>query len=336
MKVASLDLSKFRRGDRADRRSFQHALLESYRGTGFVRLHGHGIHEEVIRRAQEAVRRFHELPEEAKRRYVSPSGDCQRGFTPFGTEHAKDRPDRPDLKEFDMVGPEIPDSHPMRRFYPRNLWPDEVPEFQAHVLALRDALEDVALTFGSALSLALCQPEDWLPSLIREGDTTLRPIWYPSMNACRARLGSAFEGCLRSAPHEDISMLTLLPVALGGGLEIRVRDAGWQKVGGEAGELVVNAGDILQHLTAGFIPSTTHRVVNPVGDDDAFRIATPLFVHPVPTALLRVPETLWRLAGAREEPEPVHARTKLNMRLVEIGNLPPSTDPARWLKDLAT
>jgi isopenicillin N synthase-like dioxygenase len=64
----------------------------------------------------------------------------------------------------------------------------------------------------------------------------------------------------------------------------------------------VNSGDMLKEMTAGFYPSTTHRVINPAGDDttthrvinpagdDTFanvsRISIPFFLTPRPEVIL--------------------------------------------------
>ena len=53
----------------------------------------------------------------------------QRGYVPFGVEHAKDNP-APDLKEFWQTGRTLSDGHPLKSEYPTNIWPtDDCPEF---------------------------------------------------------------------------------------------------------------------------------------------------------------------------------------------------------------
>ncbi len=45
--------------------------------------------------------------------------------------------------------------------------------------------------------------------------------------------------------------------------------------------IIVNAGDMLQECSGHYYPSTTHRVLNPTGEDaKKSRLSMPLFLHP--------------------------------------------------------
>ena len=47
------------------------------------------------------------------------------------------------------------------------------------------------------------------------------------------------------------------------------------------GELVVNIGDMLQRLTNNILPSTTHRVINPLdASANVSRLSIPFFITP--------------------------------------------------------
>ena len=49
----------------------------------------------------------------------------------------------------------------------------------------------------------------------------------------------------------------------------------------EHGNLVINTGDMLQEASAGYFPSTVHRVLNPTGDAaQRARMSCPMFIHP--------------------------------------------------------
>jgi isopenicillin N synthase-like dioxygenase len=106
-------------------------------------------------------------------------------------------------------------------------------------------------------------------------NTLLRVLRYPPLT------GNEPAGALRAAEHEDINLITLLPAASAPGLEVRDRHGVWHIVPCEPGAMVVNVGDMLQEATAGWLPSTSHRVTNPTGDDARHsRISLPLFLHP--------------------------------------------------------
>jgi len=103
-------------------------------------------------------------------------------------------------------------------------------------------------------------------------------------------------GALRSAPHEDINLLTLLPAASEPGLQVRGRDGRWLDVpcarDSTQNLLVINIGDMLQEASGGHYPSTTHRVVNPQGEGARVsRISLPLFLHPRPQVRLSARHT---------------------------------------------
>jgi isopenicillin N synthase-like dioxygenase len=172
-----------------------------------------------VRGAYEAARAFFALPEETKRRYLVPGGGGARGFTSFGSEHAKDNPVG-DLKEFWHVGQDLPEGHPLHATYGDNLWPEaEVPGFRTHTLALYRALEDCADTLLEALALYLGLPQRSLADMIVDGNSILRLIHYPAL---RDRY---LEGGVRSSAHEDINLITLLPAATDSGLQLLDRDA---------------------------------------------------------------------------------------------------------------
>ncbi|MBM4358193.1 MAG: isopenicillin N synthase family oxygenase, partial [Deltaproteobacteria bacterium] len=105
------------------------------------------------------------------------------------------------------------------------------------------------------------------------GDSVLRLIHYPPVPP------DAPEGAVRAAAHEDINLITLLAEGTTGGLEVMRTDGTWMPIRSLEGQLVINAGDMLQRATHGRIRSTTHRVVNPMGAHGS-RYSIPFFTHP--------------------------------------------------------
>jgi isopenicillin N synthase-like dioxygenase len=60
----------------------------------------------------------------------------------------------------------------------------------------------------------------------------------------------------------------------------------------DPGSIVVNSGDMRQMASAGRYRSTTHRVVNPTGEDARRpRLSMPLFLHPWPQVRLSASHT---------------------------------------------
>ena len=106
-------------------------------------------------------------------------------------------------------------------------------------------------------------------------NTLLRILHYPPLT------GDEEAGAIRAAAHEDINLLTILPAANEPGLQVLNQDGSWLDVPSDFGNLIINIGDMLQEASAGYFPSTTHRVINPNGKaSNKSRISLPLFLHP--------------------------------------------------------
>ena len=114
-----------------------------------------------------------------------------------------------------------------------------------------------------------------LPDIISDDASLLRVLHYPPLT------GQEQEGAVRAAAHEDINLITVLPVAEQPGLQVRDLEGQWIDVASIPGELVVNSGDMLSEITGGYFPSTPHRVVNPGGSiANTSRISIPFFLTP--------------------------------------------------------
>ena len=92
---------------------FAQDLGASWQRYGFAVVSDHGLNQAVIDRALADAKAFFALPAEVKRAYHEPGTGGARGYTPFGTEAAKDA-DVVDLKEFWHTGRELPEGHPYR------------------------------------------------------------------------------------------------------------------------------------------------------------------------------------------------------------------------------
>lgn len=317
-RVPLVDLRDFLAGEGPRRDRFVADLGAAIADLGFVRVTGHDVLPEIIEPAYAAARAFFSLPEEDKERYYVSGGGGERGYTPFGFEHAKDKA-APDLKEFWHVGRELPSDHRLAPVYPPNLWPAEVPAFRPTMLTLYERLEEAAQVLLQALALYLGEPGDTFTSLTTDGNTILRPIHYPPIAA-----NYYIPGAIRAAEHEDINFITLLMTSTSAGLELLTRDGEWIPADANPGEILADTGDMMSRVTNGVLPATTHRVVNPE-DGNTDRLSMPFFVHPRPDAVLRV---LDQFRGP-DHPPPlpdITGRQFLRRRLLEIGLLDELTE----------
>ena len=235
-----------------------------------------------------------------------------RGYTPFGQEQAKDA-EVFDLKEFWHVGRDLPADHPLAQFMEPNVWPAEVPEYEATMRELYLALEASGRRVLSAIAIHLGEDPRFFDPAIEDGNSVLRLLRYPPLPE------DAPDGAIRAAPHGDINAITMLLGAEEAGLELLTKKDEWLAVSPPPGALAVNIGDMLERLTNGRLRSTTHRVVNPRGDAvRRARYSMPFFLHFRPDYLIDPLPSCIAQGEEASAPEPILAHDFLMQRLREI------------------
>lgn len=260
-----------------DRQQFCRQFGDAFREHGFAVIANPAIDSMALSEAFALCERLFALPLETKQSFEVPESKGNRGYVGFAVERAVGALVG-DLKEFWHFGqPVLPDGSPLRA----NRWPTgpTVQNAQEHFTQLFLSYERMADELLSSIANYLDQPRDWLSSMITGGDSILRLIHYPPIAS------DAPAGAIRAAAHEDINLITLLAEGTSGGLELFTRDKQWMPVQSLRGQLVINAGDMLQRITHGRIRSTTHRVVNPANAHIP-RYSMPFFTHPRPDVLL--------------------------------------------------
>ena len=272
--IPVLDLSKFTEGSAAERTAFVAELGKAFHEVGFVGVVNHGVSKTLIDDFYTEAKAFFALPVEVKKQYEVASLAGQRGYTSFGTEHAK-QSKVADLKEFYQIGQEVPAGHPDKNIYPDNLRVAEKPRFVPLGMNLYQAFEKAGSALLRAIALHLKLDETYFEAKITAGNSILRAIHYPPI---REEPNSA----IRAEQHEDINLITLLVGASAGGLQLLTKENEWKDVVPEETEIVINVGDMLQRLTNNYLKSTTHRVVNPPRSEWHLpRLSIPFFLHPV-------------------------------------------------------
>jgi isopenicillin N synthase-like dioxygenase len=159
---------------------------------------------------------------------------------------------------------------------------------ESEIFAYRDAAFELGKQLvgwlqSHAPSEATAGISEPLTDMLCSQASLLRLLHYPPLS------GNEEANAERAAAHEDINVMTILPVAEQPGLQVKDKQGNWVDVASVRGELVVNSGDMLKEMTAGFYPSTTHRVVNPVNDGtfaNVSRISIPFFLTPRPEVVL--------------------------------------------------
>ncbi len=259
MKLETID---YHAADAAER------FVESLRSTGFGVLRNHPISQQLV---QDIYRDWQEFFNSEEKQAFMFKPETQDGFFPASISETAKGHTVKDIKEYFHV-------YPWGRI-PEQLQDNILTYYQeANALAaeLLDWVEahspaEVAANYRTALSQMIANSHK----------TLLRVLHYPPMT------GDETPGAIRAAAHEDINLLTVLPAANEPGLQVKSLDGEWLDVPSDFGNLIINIGDMLQEASAGYFPSTTHRVINPEGADmSKSRISLPLFLHPRPDVVL--------------------------------------------------
>lgn len=294
-----------------DKAAFAEKLGRSFRETGFAVICDHPVSAEKIQKNLEATKAFFALSADAKAKYDGRAGGGQRGYTAFGTENAKGRTTA-DLKEFWHTGRKLPEGSALRDVMPDTPHVTEVAGFDEATYNMYTAMDEFGRQLLRAVALHLSLPETWFEDKVNLGNSILRLLHYPPQTEPQP------DGSVRAAAHEDINVITLLLGAEEAGLQAKHRSGQWLDVNPPEGALVINCGDMLQRLTAGVLPSTTHRVLNPSPERAKYpRYSYPFFLHFNNDMLIEaLPDCA--AEGGNVQP-PITAADYLMERLIEIG-----------------
>ena len=236
-------------------------FAQSLRDTGFAVLNNHPIDPKLIEAVFKEWEDF--FKSSTKNEYLF-DPQVQAGYFPFKTENAKDYKVK-DLKEFFHL-------------YHWNKLPKTMSDKTLEYFAATEKLGVEMLGWLQELTPNEIKKNFSMPlTQMSEGsrETLLRTIHYPPL------AGNEEEGAIRAAAHEDINLITLLPAATEPGLQVQDLNGKWHDVSCDRGSYAINAGDMLQMATQGYYKSTTHRVINPVGEaSKKSRLSMPLFIHP--------------------------------------------------------
>lgn len=296
-----------------DRAAFCAELGASFQETGFAVINNHQICARAIAQSQKLIEDFFALPLSVKTQYQRPEIGHQRGYAPLGCENAKGR-HQGDLKEFWHIGrPPSQAALSDDEILPTPSMQD-IEGFDSATQNLFTECDQFGAQILKALALYLDLDGDWFDSVIDKGNSLLRLLHYPAQDQPPP------SGVVRSGAHEDINLITLLLGAQEAGLQVKHQQYGWLDVTVPDGAIVLNCGDMLQRLTGGILPSTTHRVANPKAERARFsRYSMPFFLHPKNNFVIKtLPSCVAR--GGIDYP-PISAGDYLTERLIEIGLL---------------
>lgn len=284
-----LDVGPLLAGDPEGTRRAAMQLRETFETLGFNSIVNHGIPAALIARMTEQSRLFHALPMDRKLAYRVDQN--QRGYIPPKGAMIKvstyNRNTRYDTGGVMVLANEYPDDHPQvragKRFYGRNPWPAELPQFRATVEEYLAAMNALGHRMMTLWALALDLPADFFAPCFVEPYTYMRLSHY----AAQEELA---ENEFGQSPHADAGLQTFLAPTNEPGLQILDTDGTWFAPEVVDGTLIHNAGLIFERWTNKRFRATPHRVVSPRVND---RFSVACFVNtdlaatiaPIPTCI---------------------------------------------------
>ncbi|MEM6710106.1 MAG: 2OG-Fe(II) oxygenase family protein [Pseudomonadota bacterium] len=238
-------------------------FVQALRDTGFAILEDHPINAGRLEALTRDWQGF--FDSEAKHEFLHPPGpEARSGYWSATESETAVGHEQPDLKEFfQFLG---------NSAAPADLT-SGIAQFRADALAI--GIQLLRWIDAAILQAGIRTLKRPLAELVCDDESVLRVLHYPPL------AGGEPVGAVRAAAHEDINLITLLPVTREPGLEALDREGVWHAVHGKPGQIIVNAGDMLQEATDRYFPSTTHRVVNPSAESsNRSRISIPYFLQP--------------------------------------------------------
>ncbi|WP_019633596.1 isopenicillin N synthase family dioxygenase [Actinomadura atramentaria] len=262
--VPTVDISSFRRGgDEAERDAVARAVDRAARDVGFMQVVGHGVDAAALAAFTGAMDAFFALDPEAKAKYRCPPG-VNRGYSPPKSEALRGSlglASAADLFEAMNVGAtrdDFPGLDLPADDYAPNVFPAEVPGFEAAVTRWFGEAQTVARTMTRVFGRALGLGEDYFAAFTGHSVDVLRMNNY-RLPSADAELEPDQEGM---GAHTDYGIVTVLWADPVPGLEIHLHGE-WHPVLPRADGLLVNLGDALARWTNDQWISTMHRVAPP-------------------------------------------------------------------------
>jgi len=275
--IPLIDFGPFLTGDLAARRAVAGKIGAACRNIGFFYLANHGIAEALVRRTFAESERFFNQPMEEKLAIDIEKSPCHRGYFKVGGENLDPalQKEAGDFKEGIKIGRDLPADHPLVKaglpLHGPNLWPKNLPGWQAAMQSYFDAMTGLGKQIMHAFALSLDIDECYFDRMLTDPMTTLGPLHYPPQQ------GRISEKQLGAGAHTDFGCLTILAQDAKGGLQVRNAAGKWIDATPVPGTFVINIGDMMARWTNDIFASTQHRVINASG---AERYSLPFFFDP--------------------------------------------------------
>jgi isopenicillin N synthase-like dioxygenase len=272
--IPTLDLGPYLSGDPKARERLAQTLCHVQETIGFYVVVNHGVADEPIERAYEALREFFALSLAAKLRLRIDARSV--GYIPAkSTVYVSSKFNvntKPDLNETITLARERSLDDPAirkgLRFVGPNQWPESLPEFRDAMIAYQEAMSVLGYAMLPLYARALDLPADYFAAYFTEPMWWTRNAYYPALDPEENQFGIS--------PHSDHGFITLLPMSEESGLQILSPGGTWFPATPVAGGILVNTGEFLNRWSNGRFLATPHRVIAPAND----RYSMAMFFNP--------------------------------------------------------
>lgn len=251
------------------RGAFLADLRDAFYEYGFFYLAGHGVDPKLIEDVMHTARRFFALPLDDKLSVEMVKSPHFRGYNRAGRERTRGEPDWREQFDINTESPPFgmaPDTPVWRRLQGPNLWPEALPELRPLLLAYQAEVTRIGIDLLKALATALGQQEDVFAAIYEPDPSQLmKIIRYPGREVAETDQGVG--------AHRDGGFVTVLLQDATPGLRVRAEDGSWIDVPPLPGTFVVNAGELLELATNGFVRAAVHDVIAPPAGAERFSVA---------------------------------------------------------------
>lgn len=286
--IPVVDMKEFENPE--TRQKFVDEMSQALHEYGFFAVINPGVNTEALQNAYSSSQDFFQSPLDQKKEIHDPALNGQRGFVL--SERAQGF-DKKDIKEFLHIG------------YDNNIWPSWM-DLKTPMENLLYSLDTPRAKLEQAISLAMGQQEGFLSHKTENSSTLMRALYYPSNPA---------PGEFWAAPHTDINLFTILPMATEEGLQVW-HNGEWIDVCVPKEAFIINGGDMLENLSNGYFKSSKHQVIS---KPNVERYSIVYFVHGHNDADFSPQSYCVNLTGGVEHFPRANELDLLAHRLVELG-----------------
>ena len=276
--LPTFDLSEMTGAPERRRTDLRNALYDH----GFFYLTGHGVDRDLIADALAATKRFFALPLADKLAIEMVRSPHFRGYNRAGQEQTRGEQDWREQLDINtesipyVMGPDTP---AWRRLQGPNQWPDALPDLKPILLAYQAAVTRVGIDLLKAIATTFDQPENVFAQIYEPNPSQLlKIIRYPGRGIAESEQGVG--------AHRDGGFVTILLQDDVPGLRVRGQDGSWIDAPPVPGSFLINAGELLELATNGFVRAAVHDVVAPPAGVERFSIA--FFLGSRPDAIVPV------------------------------------------------